>query len=77
MAKNQTFEDKYPNITRFVEEQGCIEVGYDEDTPIYAFVKAYDAGGTVYEGKREYKSMEDAFQDLEENIKAYLEDLGI
>lgn len=42
-----------------------------------AFVRAYDTGGTIYEGKSSYSSLEAAFQDLEAGIKTYLEENGI
>ncbi len=75
MLKSQTFEEQYPTIHRFVQEIGRIEIGQDE--MISAFVRAYDLGGTVYEGKDSYPSLETAFQDLESGIKAYLDENGI
>lgn len=44
---------------------------------ISTFVRAYDLGGTVYEGKDSYPSMEAALQDLEAGIKEYLDEHGI
>ena len=44
---------------------------------IASFVRAYEFGGTVYEGKDSYPSMEAALQDLEAGIKAYLDEHGI
>lgn len=44
---------------------------------ISAFVPAYDLGGTVDEGEDSYPSLEDALQDLEAGIKAYLDENGI
>ena len=75
MPKSKIFEDQYPTIARFVEALGCIEIGEHEMTP--SFVRAYDMGGTVYEGKSSYPSLEAAFQDLEAGIKAYVEENGI
>jgi hypothetical protein len=75
MPKSTAFETQYPTIHRFVEEIGWIEIGQSE--MISAFVRAYDMGGTVYEGKDSYPSMEAAFQDLEAEIKAYLDENGI
>lgn len=66
MAKSSDFEEKYPNITDFVYTQGYIEIGYDEN--IRAFIKAYDPGGTIYEGKSKYKSIDAALEDLEKQI---------
>lgn len=75
MPKSKTFEEQYPTIHRFVEEIGLSEIGQHE--MISSFVRAYDFGGTVYEGKDSYPSLEAALQDLETGIKAYLEENGI
>jgi formylglycine-generating enzyme required for sulfatase activity len=75
MAKSKIFQDQYPTIARFVEAFGWIEIG--EDEMVSAFVRAYDMGGTVYEWKSSYPSLEAAFQDLEAGIKAYIEENGI
>jgi hypothetical protein len=75
MPKSKTFEEQYPTIHRFVEEIGSIEIGQHE--MISSFVRAYDFGGTVYEGKDSYPSLEAALQDLEAGIKAYLDENGI
>ncbi|WP_432810963.1 hypothetical protein [Pantanalinema sp. GBBB05] len=66
MPKFTAFEKQYPIIHRFVEEIGWIEIGQHEMIP--AFVRAYDFGGTVYEGKDSYPSLETALQDLEAGI---------
>jgi hypothetical protein len=75
MSTFKHFEDKYPNLCRFVEELGWIEIG--ENEMISAFVRAYDEGGTVYEGKDSYPSFEAALQDLDTGIKKCMEDRGI
>lgn len=75
ISKPKSFEEQYPTIHRFVEEMGSIEIGQHE--MISAFVRAYDLGGNVYEGKDSYPSMDEAFQDLEAGIKAYLDENGI
>jgi hypothetical protein len=75
MPKHTAFETQYPSIHRFVEEIGWIEIGQNE--MISAFVRAYDLGGTIYEGADTYPSIEAAFQDLETGIKAYLDENGI
>ena len=69
---NKSFEEKYPNLTDFIYTQGVIKIGYDEDTS--SFVVAYDEGGTIYEGQDSYNSLEEAFEDLETGITAYLEE---
>ena len=75
MPKSKSFEEQYPSIHHFVEALGWIEIGQNEE--ISAFVRAYDLGGTVYEGEDSYPSLEAAFQDLEAGIKAYLNENSI
>lgn len=75
MPKSTTFSETYPHISRFVEELGWIEIGESEH--INSYVRAYDLGGTVYEGKASYPNMEAALQDLDAAIKAYMEERGI
>ncbi len=75
MTKSKIFEEQYPTIHHFVEEIGWIEIR--QHKVISSFVRAYDEGGTVYEGKANYPSMAAAFQDLKAGIKAYLDKWGI
>ncbi len=75
VSKARIFEEEYPYISRFVQEQGKIELGYADYPPF--FVVAYDEGGTVFEGKEEYESMDEALADLEAGIKAFMEEHGI
>ncbi|NJL47265.1 MAG: hypothetical protein HC929_06930 [Leptolyngbyaceae cyanobacterium SM2_5_2] len=50
---------------------------WKQNDMISAFVRAYDLGGTVYEGEDSYPSLEAALLDLEAGIKAYLDENGI
>ena len=45
------------------DERGWIEIG--ESEYIKSFVRAYDFGGRVYEGKSSYHTIEAALEDLE------------
>lgn len=72
----QSFEDKYPSITRWVyEHQGIIEIGNDPDGPLTSFVRAIDMGGMPWEGEDEYESLDDALLDLETGVRVYLREL--
>jgi hypothetical protein len=62
-----SFELKYPNITRFTEDYGWVEMGVSNPY-VKAFVKAYDEGGTVWEGNDSYKDMDEALEALEQGI---------
>ncbi|AFZ61058.1 hypothetical protein Anacy_5757 (plasmid) [Anabaena cylindrica PCC 7122] len=71
----ETLEIIENQIDRLIEERGWIEIGQSEH--INSFVRAYDYGGTVYESKGSYRTIELALQELDKHIKAYFEDLGI
>lgn len=61
----------YPNIVRWVAD-GSIEIGYDYGSE--SFIRAYDEGGEVITGKREYPSLDDALADLEEGVKKWFDE---
>jgi hypothetical protein len=67
-----TFEQRYPNIDRFVFEHGWIEIGYDDYNT--SFIRAHDLGGTVWEGEHNYDSMEAALADLERGLAEWVEE---
>jgi hypothetical protein len=62
----------YPNIAYFVDEIGYIEIGRDEDSPLTSFIRALDAGGMIWEGKDEYETLDEAFQDLEAGLGEWM-----
>lgn len=74
MPKAQLFESQYPIIDQFVYELGWIEIGSNDMSD--SFVRAYDEGGTIYEGKSSYPSIEVALKDLEKHLKANMTDRG-
>jgi len=71
-----SFAESYPNIAYFVDAIGWIAVGYD-DSPLTSFIRALDPGGMVWEGKDEYKTLDEAFQDLEEGLGRWMREAGI
>ena len=65
----KSFESKYPNISRWVnQENGIIEIGWRDNGYSSAFVRAFDIGGTFWEGEDEYESMDDALLALEGGV---------
>jgi hypothetical protein len=72
-----SFDASYPHIARFVDAIGWIEVGHDDDSPLTSFIRAIDPGGMVWEGKDEYKTLDEAFQDLEEGLGNWMREQGI
>jgi hypothetical protein len=61
-----TFEQTYPLITEWVTTQGWIEIGQIEGTS--TFIMALDEGGVTWEGKKKYKTLDEAFQALEKGL---------
>ncbi len=72
---SNSFESLYPNITQFVQSGGHLEMGYNDQ--VDAFALAYDEGGTIYQGKRSYPSLDAMFDDVEQGIQAYNDKWGI
>jgi hypothetical protein len=72
-----SFDASYPHIAHLVDAIGWIEVGHDDDSPLISFIRAIDPGGMVWEGKDEYKTLDEAFQDLEEGLGNWMRELGI
>ncbi|NJN71439.1 MAG: hypothetical protein HC799_00765 [Limnothrix sp. RL_2_0] len=70
-----SFAQLYPNIAKFLAADGKIRMGYMY--MLEAFVGAYDEGGTIYEGKSSYPSLDIALEDLDRGIKAYNDQWGI
>jgi hypothetical protein len=69
--ESSSFEAIYPAITRWIKEFGRIEIGTAGITD--NFVKAIDRDSVQWGGKGEYESIDEALQDMEHGIKAFLE----
>ena len=69
------FSKTYPNIAYWVEACGWIEIGWDEYSD--PFIKAFDEGGTVWEGAEEYETVDEALQALEIELAERLQQSGI
>ena len=72
-----SLEILYPHTNYFVDAIGWIEVGRDDDSSLTSFIKALNAGGMVWEGKDEYKTLDEAFQDLEQGLAEWMQEQGI
>lgn len=68
------FARRYPNIHRFVFEQGWIEVGSDEYRK--SFIRALDPGGMVWEGEQFYNSLDEALADLDRGLAHWLKEMA-
>lgn len=57
------FAKSFPYINQWIEEQGWIEIGQDEYSK--SLVRAIDAGGMVWESKKQHVSVDEALGALE------------
>ena len=59
-------EDAYPNIARWVQFHGWIEIGQAHGSR--SFVRALDGGGVVWQGGDDYETLDEALQALEAGL---------
>lgn len=69
-----SFEQALPNITRWVQRYGCIQLGYDEYG--YSFAYAIIEGSVIWEGRQEYETVDEALRALEAAIGEWLQQAG-
>ena len=61
-----TFDTQYPNITNWIENYGWIELGQDDYNS--SMVRVLDEGGMMWEGKEQYKNLDELFNALEKKL---------
>jgi len=66
------FTQIYPNINRWIDEQGWIEIGQDENSE--SLVRAIDEGGLVWESTEKHISIDQALSALENYLEKWLEE---
>jgi hypothetical protein len=71
----QSLDTTYPTVARWVQEYGWIEIGQDEMSR--SFIRAIDEGDMVWEGKAHYPTLDDALQDLEAGLIAWMQEQGL
>jgi hypothetical protein len=68
------FSSTYPNVAKWTESYGWIEIGQDDYSQ--SFIRVLDEGGMVWEGKSNYESLDDALMDLEAALEKIIGDIG-
>ena len=63
---------KYPYITDLINSGGELSIGYTYGLEVLAI--ANDEGGTIWEGKMKYESLEALLQDAEMGINKWIEE---
>jgi hypothetical protein len=69
-----TFENLYPAVAEWTKDWGWIEMGYDDMRQ--SFIRVLDIGGTIWEGKNHYKTVDDALKAAEKAIEGWHEENG-
>jgi hypothetical protein len=69
--QDSPFAKAFPHIAEWVHSAGYVEIGYSE-YHVRAFVRALDEGGVIYEGRTDYASIDEALQDLDAGIAAWI-----
>ena len=70
--RNESFEQTYPYLTKWVKARGWIEIGVIDG--FSNFVLALDEGGMIWEGKKKYKTIDEAFRALEKSLSAWMKE---
>ena len=70
----QDLATRFPNASGWALSGGWIEIGQDYRGGPYA--RALDEGGQIWEGKRKYRTLEEASAALDKGIAKWLEEWG-
>ena len=62
----------FPFLMELINSGGNLEIGYIDQLGISAI--ATDEGGTIWEGKENYESIEILLKDAENGIKIWIEE---
>jgi hypothetical protein len=64
-------DERFPHLARWVAEFGWVEIGQDDYNQ--SFLRALDSGGMVWEGKRDYASLDHALRALDRALGKWME----
>ena len=64
------FADAYPNLTRWVETHGWIEIGFDGMRP--SFIRLLDEGGMLWEGGEAGDAVDDVLPAAEAAAERFI-----
>ena len=64
------FADAYPNLTRWVETHGLIEIGFDGMRP--SFIRLLDEGGMFWEFGNDSEAVDDVQQEAEATAERWI-----
>jgi hypothetical protein len=68
------FSLTYPNIAKWTESYGWIEIGQDDYSK--SFIRVLDIGGMLWESKPSYNSLDEALNELETALEKVIDEIG-
>lgn len=72
-SPTRSFDEMFPTIARWIsQEEGWVAVGADDDSR--SLVRALYGGGMVWEGKGDYKSLDEALRAMDRGIASWLDE---
>jgi len=71
----QSIDATYPTVARWVKDFGWLEIGQDHMSR--SFIRALEEGGMVWEGQEHSPTRDDALQDLEAGLRAWMQEQGL
>jgi len=74
IIKKMTLDEKYPNIADWIHGYGWIELG--ENDYSRSMIRVLDEGGMIWESSKKYKSLDELFDALEEELAAKIDEIG-
>lgn len=67
-----TFAETYPAITRWIDEDGLVEIGTNEYSSSLA--RTYDMGGLVWESGPEHKTVDEALSAMDKALQVLFDE---
>jgi hypothetical protein len=68
------FSSTYPNIAKWTESYGWIEIGQDDYSK--SLIRVLDIGGMLWASKPSYKSLDDALNELEAALDKIIDEVS-
>jgi hypothetical protein len=63
------FATQYPHVDEWVQGDGWIEIGYDDNTQ--SFIRVLDEGGMIWSGRARYTSVDEALAEANGAIETW------
>lgn len=67
-------DDIFPHLSRWVQQHGWMEIGYDEYSQ--SFFRVVDIGGLIWESKEHYPTVDAALHAAETELAVWMREHG-